>query len=383
MSATVVSTTKHKYKWRFQEIFSVIFFVAIPIALYFFTNLALFLSAGTISLAIAVFLIYIGGTRKNKSALTGTVYSDGVVAVGGNGLEATTNRLKLTGVTAVKWDTYAHHPTLLLLNSAGRTLKLPRRLATEEPLNTYIRKNLSKHLYIADEAKETLAEILEEPVVSEGELTEPVIEYSSEPAHKLAYGAGGGSKIVTGVESTDEQTPHDVIGGAMSGGKKVVPSELDSNNKVSGLGAKTIHRTEDLVPNSFGQLIPGEAGSGRGIVTPNSTIKTPEVKTGAGFDEFGRFVESGAVNGISSEPIHSYAGADNVGEKVAKPVGDIGNLGFLMGNQPVVDDSNIVAAPIIINVAPQTIEEAIEAKEFKPQASTQRAQPRKKNRNKR
>jgi hypothetical protein len=167
--ANIVSTTTHKYKWKFQEVFSVFMFLAIPVALFIFTPRALFWSAGTISAAIAIFLVYIGFARKKKSALTAHVYDDGTVSVAGNGYEADKNRTKLSHVSSVKWEKYTYHPTILLQNNKGeKSLKLPRRIATD------IRENLSRKIYVDPEAQATLDEILEEPEDRDVKETEAV-----------------------------------------------------------------------------------------------------------------------------------------------------------------------------------------------------------------
>lgn len=182
MSDKVISITKHKYKWRFQEIFSVIFFTAVPVALWFLTPKPLFWSVGSISFSIAIFLVYIGASRKHKSALTATVYENGIVAISGNGLENSSNRVKISNVGSVRWEKYAHHPTIILsTNSKGAGLKLPRRVAEEEPLNTYLRKNLPKNLYVVDEAKSTLNDILEDYNESNGKrIIKPLVSEDSE-----------------------------------------------------------------------------------------------------------------------------------------------------------------------------------------------------------
>ena len=366
MSAQVVSTTKHKYKWRFQEIFSVIFFVAIPIALYFFTPLALFLSAGTISLAIAAFLIYIGSSRKSKSALTARVYDDGVVSVSGNGLEEPKNRIKLSGVSVIKWDKYAHHPTLLLINSAGRTLKLPRRVATEEPFNTFIRKTLSKNLYIVDEAKETLAEILEESATSDESLNVIVEWDDSEEPHTLLLGSGGTGKTA---EPLTVESPFDQIAGSGAGGKRVIANENSEAN---------VAEPEKNGESNHGKVISSTKSKG-GSGTTTLSYETGKSTTGAGFDELGQFVTTGAVNPESSLPIVSYAGADNAGEKDVVESRDITNINFLLGSQPAVNDT---VKPVVVS-QPVSIEDTISAEEFNPNKSAQRVQPRKKNRKKR
>lgn len=164
-SNNIVSVTKHKYKWKPQEIGAIVFFVAVFVALAIFTNATLTASMGSICLAIAAFLVYIGFARKKASELTANVFDDGSVQVLGKvtGQEyEENNRVVLKDVVSIKWEKYAHHPTLRLSPGNGPSLILPRRVAEEEPLNTFIRENLSKKVYVVEEAKATLSEILEE-----------------------------------------------------------------------------------------------------------------------------------------------------------------------------------------------------------------------------
>lgn len=164
-SSNIVSVTKHKYKWKSQEIFSIVVFAVIPIALWFFTNPTLTASLGTICGAIAIFLVYIGFARKKASELTANVFDDGSVQILGKvtGQDyEDNNRVVLKDVTTIKWEKYAHHPTLRLSTGSGPSLFLPRRVAEEEPLNSFIRANLSKKVYVVEEARATLNEILED-----------------------------------------------------------------------------------------------------------------------------------------------------------------------------------------------------------------------------
>lgn len=204
MATEIVSTTTHKYKWRVQEVVTIAFFFTVVIALWFFAEKPLFFSVGVISFLIAAALIYLGFSRKKKSALKAYVYADGTVSVSGYNYDELKNRVKLSKVNSIKLVQHTYHPTLQLSSGSGNGLKLPRRIAEEEPLNTYIRENLSKKVYVAPEAKSVLHDILEENGNEDNYVAlveEPVIETVEKPMAKPAVKKA--TKIVHNSEDTE------------------------------------------------------------------------------------------------------------------------------------------------------------------------------------
>lgn len=174
----------HQYPWKFaKEIIPIIFLALLPIALYFFTTLISFYVFGAISLALAATLLIMGLRRKKRSRITAIVDSNNFLSVSGGvqKFDATKNRVVLKNVTQVKFEERTYHPTIRLI--AGRnTLRLPKRLALQEPLNTYLNENFPSRAVVDKNAKPVLNEILKGKEVVSVEKSESIPLAEKKPA---------------------------------------------------------------------------------------------------------------------------------------------------------------------------------------------------------
>jgi hypothetical protein len=376
LSTSVASVTTHKYKWRFQEIFSVFLFLTIPIALWFLTPKPLFWSAGTIAFAIGIFLIYIGFARKNKSALTATVYTDGTVVVTGNGYEADKNKANLDKVTAVKWDKYAYHPTLVLVGSNGRTLKLPRRVATEEPLNTYIREHLSSTVYVVDEARATFDEIMEDAAegttLSAGRNPSKIADRQAEFEAARAKEEGRKEDFTAEKKEAKPMTNDDgvVVEGGVINWDETKKANRESNATELEWKGETPH-----------SIIAGNSGGIKAVVTPKEEDKDSFTVGTGGIGKKKPPVAKGSDSrGRTLDPNAFVVAADET------PRRDIDNLGiFLRTEAPVAESetTEAVEAPAVsettTNVAAENVEApVVESVPVPAKTTTQRNQPKKK-----
>lgn len=380
LSTAVDSVTTHKYKWRFQEIFSVFFFLAIPIALWFLTPKPLFWSAGTIAFAIGIFLIYIGFARKKKSALTATVYKDGTVVVTGNGYEADKNKANLDKITAVKWEKYAYHPTLMLVGSNGRTLRLPRRVATEEPLNSYIRENLSRNVYVVDEARTTFDEIMEDSAegatLSSGRNQSKIANRQAEFEAARAKEEGRPEDFTADTKSAPVTTNDDgvVVEGGVINWDETKKANRESTSDDNNWTGESPH-----------SIIAGNSGGIKAVVKTPLTKEEDKDSFTVGTGGIGKkkapLAKGSDSRGRTLDPNAFVVAADET------PRRDIDNLGiFFPVETPVADstpttttdDSPVTDAP---ETAPESTPEApvaVEPTVSTPKNTTQRNQPKKK-----
>jgi len=150
----------HKYPWKLEQIFTIGFFVILPVIIWFLTNsVATTIVVGVLGLALAITLVLVNVNRLKKSTLVATVDDSDLLIIQGNGYEPNVNRGKIKNIKEIRWDDYAYHPTLILNFHSGGVLKLPKRIALMEPLNKYLRDNVPANIFIQDTAKDVYEEI--------------------------------------------------------------------------------------------------------------------------------------------------------------------------------------------------------------------------------